>query len=265
MSQTLTTGNSILGMTNVRLLTTVIKRLQGRAHGLDGIGVLSGEPGLGKTIAAGYAAGTLDAIHISVQTLWTKKTLLENILIELGVLTYDPATHRVTPAISQARMMAALNQALAIANRPLIIDEADRAVERNMIEVIRDIHDGSGASIVLIGMEDLPQKLKKAKQVDSRVLTWVQAEYATSADAVMLAGMYAPGISISPELLEAIRQRNGAVPRRMVNDLALVLETCRAASMQEISLDEWGKAPLAPNQAPRPRPRAQMGEIDYDA
>ena len=77
MTQNLTTGNSILGMTNVALLTKVIKRLENRAHGLDGIGVFSGEPGLGKSIACAYAAASMDAIHISVQEMWTKKTLLQ--------------------------------------------------------------------------------------------------------------------------------------------------------------------------------------------
>ena len=255
MTQNLTTGNSILGMTNVALLTKVIKRLENRAHGLDGIGVFSGEPGLGKSIACAYAAASMDAIHISVQTMWTKKTLLEQILREVQVF----------PKKTLADMMMQVNQELALARRPLLIDEADRAVQRGMIEVIRDMYDGSSVPIVLIGMDQLPQNLRKWPQVDSRVLTWVQAEYADLGDAKMLAKMYAPGITISDQMIAVIRERNGAIPRRMVTDFALVLERCRELGLAEISLDQWGKSPLAQNKAPNPRNRAFIGEVDINA
>lgn len=255
MSQGLTTGNSILGMTNVALLTKVIKRLQGRAHGLDGIGVFSGEPGLGKTMACAYAAASLNAIHVSVQTMWTKKTLLEQILREL----------RVIPKRTLADMMMQVCDELALAGRTLLIDEADRAVKRGMIEVIRDMHDGSAVPIVLIGMDALPQDLRKWPQVDSRVLTWVQAEHATLADAKMLAKMYAPNITISEDMIALILERNGAIARRMVNDFARVLEKSNEMGLSQVSIDTWGKAPLAPNTAPKPRHRAIIGEVDYDA
>ena len=153
----------------------------------------------------------------------------------------------------------------SLARRTLIIDEADFALKKGMIEVIRNMHDGSGVPIVLIGMDELAQKLRKWPQVDSRVLTWVQAEYATLRDAHMMVGMYAPGIKISDQMIAVIRERNGAIPRRMANDFALVLEKCREMGVSEISLDQWGKAPLAPNKAPAPRYRATVGEVDYDA
>lgn len=255
MTQHLTTGNSILGMTNVSLLTKVIKRLQNRAHGLDGIGVFSGEPGLGKSIACAYATSSLDAIHISVQDMWTKMTLLRQILRELQVI----------PEKTGADMMMQVNQELAMARRTLLIDEADHALKRGMIEVIRGIHDGSSVPIVLIGMDKLPQNLRKFPQVDSRVLTWVQAEYANLSDATMLAKMYAPGLHISTEMIAVIRERNGAIPRRMVTDFALVLERCRELGLSEISLNKWGKSPFAPNKAPNPRNRAFIGEVDLNA
>jgi hypothetical protein len=74
--------------------------------------------------------------------------------------------------------------------------------------------------------------------------------------------MYAPGVTISDEMIEVIRQRNGAIPRRMVTDFAHVYEQSQVTGVMEMDLDKWGKAPLAQNQAPRPRNRAFIGEVD---
>ena len=130
---------------------TLIKKLQNRHWGLPGMGVFHGPPGFGKTYACIHAAVVLDAIHISVQSLWTKKTLLTAILGELSIV----------PHKTLAEMMMQVNKGLSLAARPLIIDEADYAIDRGMIEIIRDFHDGSHMPVILIGMEMLPQKLRK--------------------------------------------------------------------------------------------------------
>lgn len=243
MAQNMNTGNSIRPLRNVVLMTQLIKRLQGRAMGLSGMGVFYGPSGFGKTFAAAYAAASLDAIHVSVQELWTKKTLIEQVLEELG---QDPQR-------TIAGSMKKVNQALAIARRPLIIDETDYAIARNMIGVIRDMHDGSQVPVILIGMERLPQKLRKWELVDNRILEWTAAEPADLTDAKMLAEQYAAGIEVGEDLIAHILNKHQGRVRRMVTDFAYVLEQANVQGLTSMSLDEWGQAPFLRSNAPQPR------------
>lgn len=245
MTVSQTTGNSIQLMRNVPLMTALIKRGQNRAFGLPGLLVFYGEPGLGKTMACAYAAANLDAIHISVQELWTKKTLLQQILREL----------RIPPRKTMADMLMQVNEGLAMSQRPLIIDEADEAVKRNMGGVIRGIQDGSAVPVVLVGMEKLPHHLKKWELIHSRVLYWQPAEYADLEDARMLASIYAPGITIQDDLMIKVLERNEQVPRRMATDLAHIREQCSLQGLTEVGMGQWGNASFPRNEPPPPRQR----------
>lgn len=149
--------------------------------------------------------------------------------------------------------MEMVNEGLASAGRTLIIDEADYAVDRGMIEVIRDMHDRSGMPVVLIGMELLPQKIRKWPLVDGRILTWTQAPPIDLRDARMLAEHYAPGIEIDDALIELVMTQNAGDARKMTTDFAHVLEQSALQGTTTMTLDKWGKAPFLRGEAPKPR------------
>ncbi|MDK3072728.1 ATP-binding protein [Sedimentitalea sp. JM2-8] len=243
MTQHMALGNSIQPLRNVAALVTLIKRVQKRGFGLPGMATFYGPPGFGKTYAACHAAAALDAIHIPVQKLWTKKTLLTSILNELSIV----------PRPTMADMMMQVNEGLALSGRPLIIDEADYAVARGLIEIIRDFHDGSSMPVILIGMEMLPQKLSKWELVDGRMLAWVGAEPADLRDAQMLARVYARDIVIDDALLERIVTVNKGNARRISTDLAHVNEQSLMQGSKRMTLDAWGDAPFLRGEAPAPR------------
>lgn len=240
MSQSISIGNSVQPLRNVTALAMQIKMLENRQHGLPGMGVFYGPPGYGKTQAAIYAAAALDAIHISVQELWTRKTLLTQVLRELGA----PARG------SLADMMMQANESLAMAGRTLIIDEADYAIQKGLIQIIRDFSDGSQVPVILIGMEELPQKLRKWELVDSRVLNWTAAEPATLKDATLLAMYYAPNITIGDDLLSHILARNTGNARLTSIDIAYVNEHADTLGVDAISLKDWGQTPFLRGDAP---------------
>lgn len=252
MTQDLDIGESILGLTNVVRLAKLIKQLEGRTFGQPGIGVMNGEPGMGKSFACAYAASSMDAIHIELKRSWTLKMLLVQLLKKLH------ADQRGTIAT----LMDRAHVELAASRRTLIIDQADYAIARGMIEDIRDLHDGSDAPLVLIGLENMPQDLRKFDQVESRVLAWVPADYADFDDTRKLAHMYARGITISDEMLMIVQERNGAVPRRMATDFAKILQRSQEDGLSEVTVQTWGKQPLSRNEPPKPRNRAICAEVD---
>ncbi|WP_436399322.1 AAA family ATPase [Roseobacter sp. S98] len=243
MSQIMNLGNRVKPLRNVAALNALIERVNNRAFGLPGMAVFYGPPGFGKTFACIHAKVQQDAIHISIQKLWTVKTLLKETLRELSIV----------PAKTQAEMLKQVNQGLAIADRPLIIDEADYAIERGMIEVIRDFHDGSDVPVIMIGMEKFPQKLQAFELVDSRVLSWVGAEPSNLRDTRLLAQNYADGLEIDDTMLEHIISTCAGNARLISKDLAYLVETCRTEGVSSITLKEWGNRPLFQSRAPAPR------------
>lgn len=243
MSKNMELGNTIRPLRNVAALAQVVKTVEGREFGLPGMAVFYGPTGLGKTYAACYASVALNCIHVSVQKLWTTKTLLTQILRELGIV----------PKRTLAEMLMQVNEGLAVSGRSLIIDETDYAIERGMIEIIRDFHDGSGMPVILIGMELLPQKLREWELVDGRVLVWSAAEPADLADARQLAEVYANGVTVDDPLLARIVEDNKGSARRISADLAHVKSQAQLQGADHMTLDEWGNAPFLRGQAPAPR------------
>ncbi|MFV1492371.1 ATP-binding protein [Phaeobacter sp. JH18-32] len=243
MTQLMETGNSIQPLANVARMATLVKELQGRSFGMPGLGVFYGYPGYGKTFGAIFCSSKFDVIHISMQGDWTKKTFLERLLRELGV-----APKRVVPD-----MVLQACEALAMDGRTLLVDEADYAFRRGVIELIRDLHDGSDTPVILIGMEEFPQKLRKFELIDSRVMSWVAAQPATPKDAQMLSAVYSPNVEIQPDLLEAILERNTGNVRRMVTDIAQVKNEAVKLGLNTMSLEDWGGIEFRRKDAPSPR------------
>ena len=243
MSQSMDLGNSIKPLKNVAALVQLIKKVEGRHFGLPGMAVFYGPTGFGKSFAACHAAAAHNAIHVSVQKMWTKKTLLLAILRELSIV----------PKKTMADMMMQVNEGLAISGRTLMIDEADYAIERDMIELIRDMHDGSSMPVILIGMEMLPQKLKRWELVDGRIYNYRAAEPADLRDTDMLAQVYAAGISIDEPLLQRILEENKGSVRRISTDLVYVKEQSQLLGVSTMTLSDWGDAPFLRGDAPAPR------------
>ncbi|KAB6715833.1 ATP-binding protein [Roseobacter sp. TSBP12] len=246
MTHALTTGDSIKPLRNVAALNLLASELMDRTFGLPGLGVFHGPSGLGKSFACASVCASLDAIHISIEADWTASMLYFAILSELGVEAKGTVAERSYQCKKE----------LMRANRPLILDEADYLIKKRaspMIERVRDIHDKTGIPIILVGMEELPQKLRQWEQVDNRIYRWVGAERADMQDAQMLADHYAPGIGITPDLLDHIRIRNDGVVRKMAMDFAYVAQQAQMMNLSTMSLDKWGDAPFLRNSAPTAR------------
>lgn len=243
MTRNKTLGNKVQPLRNVVALNNLVQSLKSRHEDLPGLGVFFGPPGLGKTFGCIFAQVQHDAILVTVQELWTKRDLLEAVLNELSI----------APAKRLADMGKQANQGLAIAHRPLIIDEADYALQRGLLSVVRDMHDGSGTPIVLIGMEKFPQKLQTLELIEQRVFAWVQAMQCNERDARLLVQKYANGIEIDDTMLDHIMTINNRNARRMSKDIVYLVEICRQEGVTKVTRDSWGNRPLFHTKAPAPR------------
>ena len=243
--------NSVAPLRNVAALLTLIDRVQTRAHGLPGMATFYGPSGYGKTTAAVYATNRFRACHIQIQALGGAKTLLQEIVIELGM---RPGRSTAPDLFNQAA------EQLARSGRPLLLDEADHLVSDKMIEVVRGLYEASGVPVILIGEELLPQKLQRWERVHGRMLDWVAAEPASLGDVGHMVPIYAPGIEIAPDLRDLVLKASRRSIRRVAINLALINEHARVRGLRAMSAADW-KGSFFTGEAPAAR-RDEMAE-DY--
>jgi DNA transposition AAA+ family ATPase len=177
---------------------------------------------------------------------WTRKTLLQTILREFGEV---PKGRHSIADLAQQCSTALGNDS----SRVLIIDEADKLVDKGMIEIVRELQEASGTPVILIGEEKLPTKLLAVERIHNRVLHWFAAQPCDIEDTALLAAAFAPRIDIAEDLLDHIRQQSGGRARRIVVNLARVAEFCRNQHIRQIDLKKWGGHALYTGEPPAPR------------
>ena len=231
---------------NVLLASKAVDRALSRERNLPGIVVMYGPSGWGKSMAAAFCANKFEGVYVEARSYMTKKTFVESILKEMGI--------RAGRTI--AEMMEQAAEQLDLSQRPLIIDEMDHLVDRNMIEIVRDLHEMSRSTILLIGEEHFPRKLKqRSERFHNRVLVWQPAQPMSREDARQLAEFYVPGVEVADDLLEHARRQAGDVTRIYCCNLDAIREHCAKESLRKIDLAGWGKRELFTGDAPARRPK----------
>ncbi|WP_410499673.1 AAA family ATPase [Chitinibacter sp. S2-10] len=236
--------NRIAPIANLDLVAVVMEKLVNRQDGLPGLAVYYGPSGFGKTTATVCVANRSRAYYVQMRSSWTRKDLLEKILFEMGI----------KPAGRTTLLLDQICEQLAASNRPLILDEFDyAAAHASQVELVRDIYEGSQSSLLLVGEEMLPNKLKKYERFHGRVLSWLPAAPVSLADAQKLAPIYSPEVQIGDDLLQhLVSISNGSVRRVSVN-LVNVQDTALIEGWDTVSRHQWGDRPLYTGDAPRRR------------
>lgn len=236
------TGN-MAALKNVSLCMSGVLRLLDRPAGLPGIAVLYSRSGEGKTYASLYAQNKTDAIRVEVGESWTRKTLIQSILIELGV-------HEPRGALADLTRHA-IHLLGDNPRRPLFIDEADKLVDRGGIELVREIHEHAQTPVLLIGEENLPKKLQAIERVHNRVLQWIPAQPCDMPDCRKLAALLLRDVDISDVMLERARQAADGRARRIVVTLSDMAEWARDHGAKFVP-DDW-QGPIFTGQPPQRR------------
>lgn len=236
--------NGPIALKNVASFMAMTTKLIERPPHLPGIGVCQGPSGYGKTYASIFAQNRTRAVRVEVGDSWTRATLLRAILFELGI---EP---RGTVSAMAEKAKAALGDN---PRRPLIIDEADKLVDKGFIELVREVQEHSAAPVILIGEEKLASKLERIERVANRVLDWMPAMPCDIEDTQHLAKAFCPNITIAPDLLDEIRRQSQGRARRIVVNLDRVLEIARNRGVQAVDRAAWGHADFYTAKAPRVR------------
>lgn len=235
--------NTVAPLKNVALCNNALKRSMDRARHLPGIIAFYGPSGIGKTFSAAYTANKHRAYLVEAKSSWTRRDILINILLEMGI--------KPNPTISS--MVEQIAEQLVLSRRPLIVDEMDHIINKHAPEIIRDIYDASGATILIIGEEHLENKLRRWERFHNRVLEWVPGQYGDIDDTKILASLYASDIAINADLLEQVRRMSGGIVSRICINLERIRQFALVEGLDTISLNDWGQRDLYTGTAPERR------------
>jgi DNA transposition AAA+ family ATPase len=235
--------NGIADIVNLSLCDVALERAISRTSTLPGMVCMYGPSGFGKSVSATHVANRRRAYYVQAKSVWTKKATLKAILQEMGI--------RPLPTIPDMLDQAA--EELAKSGRPLIIDEMDHLVDKNAVELIRDLYEASQAAILLIGEEQLPNKLKKYERFHGRILAWVPAQPVTLDDAKKLTPLYAPHVEIADDLLHHIVELSAGSVRRVAVNMEMIQEEANATGWSSVDKATWGKRELYTGEAPKRR------------
>ncbi|WP_048646573.1 AAA family ATPase [Nitratireductor soli] len=222
---------SVAPLKNVASCLALVDALIHRPPHLPNIGVFSGFSGYGKTMAAQYCWNRTGALFIEVFDFWTRKKFCQAILAELGV-----ARPRGTIGDMMDEIIARLGDDPA---RPLIIDEADKLVDKGMIELVRDLNKAAQVPVLLVGEEKLPQKLEAHERVHNRVLEWVLAQPCDLDDARALTAFLYPRLVISDALLDHICAETRGRARRIATSLNAAAAFAANAGLAELDVSNY--------------------------
>lgn len=237
--------NSVAPLRNVVALVELIERVNGREIGLPGMASYYGPSGYGKTTACIFAANHFRAFQVQVKSCWTRKKLCQAILEDMGI----------DPSKTISDMVDQIAEHLTVTDKVLLVDEADHLVRQNMIELVRDIYESAGTTIILIGEEQLPKKLMQWERVHGRMLDWVAAEPATLDDVAHLAPIYASDVEIAPSFQADILTAAKYSVRRICINLARVQEWAKMNGKTVVTGEDYradGEG-FFPSSAPDPR------------
>ena len=233
---------SIAGITNVGLGVRAMERVINRNPALPGIATFTGPSGLGKSFTASYVANRFRAYYVECKSTWTRKAFLLAVLQEMGI----------QPVGDMTNLMNLIGEELTLSQRPLIVDEMDYLVDKKAVEVVRDIHMISEAPILLIGEEQMVNKLMKWERFHNRILEPVLAVEATMTDVQELARIYARDITVETPLLKKLHKDSGGNVRRICVNLDRLREYCVTQGISAIGISQWNK-PFFTGEPPRRR------------
>ena len=243
MHQEASQVKTVAALGNVVLATKCLHRATSAPVHLPRIVVFSGPSGFGKSSAATYLAIRYGAYYVECKSTWTKRTVLLQILKRMGI----------KPEGSMNDFLEQVCQQLAISGRPLIIDEMDYLVEKGAVDLVRDIYEGSQGAIMLIGEENLPNKLRRWEKFHGRILDWVSAQPVDLDDAISLAELYCTKVPADDEAVEIICQKAKGSARRIVVNLELAQDEAVKEGHSRITAEFIASLNLYTGEAPARR------------
>lgn len=218
---------------DIRKFIDAVDALLDRPVGTEGMGLLWGPPGTGKSTALTLVANTYDAVYVRALGCWTVTSMLGELCAGVGEKR----------SCRRADMVSAIVKRLTNDNlkpKPIFIDEADYCFRQfDMIDSLRDIYDLSGCPVILIGMENIARDIREHDRIARRITQWVEFSGIDMEDTIQVTRELCE-VELEQDLIDYLyTQTNGNIGR-MVIGLTKIENFAQTNGMKRINADQWG-------------------------
>ena len=212
--------------TNVKNFIGLVENLQNKPKNVPKMGLIYGEPGLGKSQTALWLSCKYDAIYLRATNLMTGRWLLEELVKEMDEIPRYLTSDNFNLVVKKLKQ----NQKL------IIIDEIDYLMNNlKTIEILRDIHDETDCPIIFVGMGLAHKKLERYKHLYDRFSEIIKFETFEVSDLKLIFEQLSE-IDIAAEAIEYIHKKYNRF--RQIVQLIIQLETiAKENNLTEINLE----------------------------
>ena len=183
--------------TNVKNFIGLVENLINKPKNIPKMGLVYGEPGLGKSQTALWLACKYDGIYLRASNLMTGRWLLEEIVKELDEIPRFLSSDNYNLVVKKLKQNPQI----------IFIDEIDYLMNNyKTIETLRDIHDETGCSIIFIGMGLAHRKLERYKHLYDRFSEILKFESFRVNDLSQIIGQLSE-IPFTPDSIEYIHTK----------------------------------------------------------
>ena len=153
--------------TNVKNFIGLVENLTNKPKNIPKMGLVYGEPGLGKSQTALWLACKYDAIYLRATNLMTGRWLLEEIAKDMDEIPRYLTSDNFNLIVQKLKQKPQL----------IIVHEIDYLMNNlKTIEILRDIHDETDCPIIFVGMGLAHKKLERYKHLFDRFSEIVKFE-----------------------------------------------------------------------------------------
>ena len=212
--------------TNVKNFIGLVENLLNKPKNIPKMGLIYGEPGLGKSQTALWLACKYDAIYLRATNLMTGRWLLEEITKEMDEIPKYLTSDNFNLIVQKLKRKPQL----------IIVDEIDYLMNNlKTIEILRDLHDVTDCPLIFIGMGLAHKKLEKYKHLYDRFSEIVKFETFGVNDISQIINQLAE-IKFTTDSIEYIHKKYNRF--RQIVQLINQLETvAKDNNLTEINLD----------------------------
>lgn len=183
--------------TNVKNFIGLVENLINKPKNIPKMGLVYGEPGLGKSQTALWLACKYDGIYLRASNLMTGRWLLEEMVKELDEIPRFLTSDNFNIVVKKLKQNPQV----------IFIDEIDYLMNNyKTIETLRDIHDETGCPIIFIGMGLAHRKLERYKHLYDRFSEILKFETFGVNDLSQIIGQLSE-ITFTPDAIEYIHTK----------------------------------------------------------
>lgn len=180
--------------TNVKNFIGLVENLINKPKNIPKMGLVYGEPGLGKSQTALWLACKYDGIYLRASNLMTGRWLLEELVKELDEIPRFLTSDNFNIVVKKLKQNPQI----------IFIDEIDYLINNyKTIETLRDIHDETNCPIIFVGMGFAHRKLERYKHLYDRFSEILKFETFGVNDLSQIIGQLSE-IPFTPESIEYI-------------------------------------------------------------